>query len=185
MNKYSYKDLIIELTDEPTYKLGSIDNDFNYSNFYLSEKSEFIPTTKHGIKIYQQNQLVDNCIVIGFGGATGIFQNSSVIDNDMLVICCSDTVFGFALANLELKWKTQADQFTCFQIFKLQNDFIIHGESQITRLDRQGNKKWEFSGEDIFVSKENQEAFKIESDGILLTDFSNTKYKIDFNGKLH
>ena len=73
---------------------------------------------------------------------------------------------------------------TCFQIFKRQDDYIIHGELQVVRLDKDGNIKWRFGGTDIFVSIDNDEEFKIESDGILLTDFSKTKYKIDFDGKL-
>lgn len=54
----------------------------------------------------------------------------------------------------------------------------------MTKLDKDGNKKWEFGGADIFVSMDNEEEFKLESDGILLTDFAKTKYKIDFDGKL-
>ena len=88
------------------------------------------------------------------------------------------------LPNLALKWKTQADQATCFQIFQYQDDYIIHGELQVTKLDKDGNKKWEFGSPDIFVNIDNEEEFKLEPDGISLTDFSKTKYKIDFDGKL-
>ena|GEM_PF-5430881 len=30
MNKYSYKDLVIEVYDDPTYKAGSADNRYHY-----------------------------------------------------------------------------------------------------------------------------------------------------------
>ena len=184
MNRHQYKDLTIEVLDEPTYKFGSADNNFNYSKTYFGDNAEQYPTSKHGIKIYRDDQILDSCIIIGSGGATGVHQNSSLVDNDRLVICCCDTVFSLTLPNLELKWKTQADQATCFQIFKQQDDFIVHGELQITKLDKDGIKKWEFGGADIFVSIDNEEEFKIERDGILLTDFAKTKYKIDFDGKL-
>jgi|SRR5690554_299277 hypothetical protein len=184
MKQYQYRDLTIELIDEPTYKLDSIDNKFIYSKHYFGDEATEYPTSKHGIKIYQDTQIIDSCIVIGSGGATDIHKNSSIIDKEQLIICCCNTVFCLTLPKLELKWKTQADQATCFQIFKQQNEYIIHGELQITKLDRNGNKKWEFSGADIFVSIDNEEEFKIEKDGILLTDFAKTKYKIDFEGKL-
>lgn len=184
MNSYRYKNLIIVVIDEPTYRLGSADNNFIYSKHYLGDGGQDFPTSKHGIKILQDEQILENCIVIGSGGATGIHKNSTIIDNDNLLVCCCDTVFCLTLPNLDLKWKTQADQATCFQIFKQQDDFIIHGELQVTKLDKNGNKKWEFGGADIFVSIDNEEEFKLESDGILLTDFAKTKYKINFEGKL-
>lgn len=83
-----------------------------------------------------------------------------------------------------MKWKTQADEATCFQIYKYQDDYLIHGELQISRLDCNGNIKWEFSGADIFVSIDNEEEFLIKNDGILLTDFTGKKYKINFDGKV-
>jgi hypothetical protein len=184
MNRHQYKDLTIEVLDEPTYKFSSADNKFNYSKTYFGDNAEQYPTSKHGIKIYCDDQIIESCIIIGSVGATGVHQNSSLVDNDQLLICCCNTVFSLTLPDIELKWKTQADQATCFQIFKQQDDFIVHGELQVTKLDKDGNKKWEFGGSDIFVSIENEEEFKIESDGILLTDFAKTKYKIDFDGKL-
>ena len=38
--------------------------------------------------------------------------------------------------------------------------------------------------EDIFVSIDNVKEFKITENAILLTDFANTHYKLDFNGNL-
>ena len=184
MNRYQYKYLTIEVLDEPTYKFGSADNNFNYSKHYFGDGAKEYPTSKHGIKIYQDYQIIDSCIIIGSGGATGVHQNSSLLDKDQLIICCCETIFCLTLPELELKWKTQADQATCFQIFKQEDDYIIHGELQVAKLDKSGKIKWEFGGADIFVSIDNEEEFKIENDGILLTDFAKTKYKIDFDGKL-
>lgn len=184
MNKHQYKDLIIEVLGEPTYKLGSADNNFIYSKTYLGDNAEKFPASKHGIKIYRNDQMIDSCMVVASGGSTGVHPNSSFLDSDRLLVCCGDTVFSLTVPDLELMWRTEADPATCFQIFKQQDDYILHGELQVTRLDKDGNKKWEFGGADIFVSIDNEEAFKIESDGILLTDFAKTKYKIDFDGKL-
>lgn len=184
MNNYQYKDLTVEVIDEPTYTFGSSENYFNYSKHYFGDGGIEYPTSKHGIKIYQGDQIIESCIAIGSGGATEVHQNSSLIDKDQLLLCCCDTIFCLALSDLTLKWETQADQATCFQIFQHQDHYIIHGELQVTKLDKNGNKKWEFVGEDIFVSTDDKEAFKIEEDGIMLTDFMYTKYKIDFDGKL-
>lgn len=184
MNNYQYKNFEVEVINEPTYNFGSSDNHFNYLKHYFGYGGAEYPTSKHGIKIYRDDQIIDSCIIIGSGGATGVHQNSSLLDNDQLLLCCCDNIFCITLPDLALKWKTEADQATCFQIFQHQDDYIIHGELQVTKLDKEGNKKWEFGGADIFVNIDNEEEFKLEEDGILLTDFAKTKYKIDFDGKL-
>ena len=184
MNRYQYKDLTIEVLDEPTYKFGSADNNFNYSKHYFDDSAKDYPTSNHGIKLIQENEIIDSCIIIGSGGATSVQQHSSLLDNSHLIIACCRTIFCLTVPDLDLKWKTQADHATCFQIFKQKDDYIIHGEMQIVKLDKDGKRKWEFGGADIFVSIDNEEEFKIESDGILFTDFAKTKYKIDFDGKL-
>lgn len=184
MNRYLYKDLRIEVFNEPTYEFGSVDNNFNYTKIFFSDDGQEYPTSKHGIKIYSDNQIITSCLLIGSGGTTGVYQNSSLIDNNELLICCCDTIFCIALPTLDLKWKIKADLATCFQIFKQDNDYIVHGETLIVKLDKEGNIKWEFGSNDIFVSLDNEEVFIIENDGISLTDFSKTKYKINFDGKL-
>lgn len=184
MNKHQYRDLRIEVIDEPTFKAGSADNSFNYSKAYFGNDAKEYPTSHHGVKIFLEDVQINNCILIASGGATGIYQDSSLVDNDHLLICCSDTIFCLTLPDLKLKWDTQCDPATCFEIYKHQDDYIIHGELQITKLNKDGQIKWEFGGSDIFVSIDNEEVFKLEDDGILLTDFAGVKYKIDFNGNL-
>jgi len=88
------------------------------------------------------------------------------------------------LPELNLLWQTKVDNATCFQVFKLDNDYLTHGELEISRVDNEGKIKWQFGGADIFVTIEGQDEFEFNSDHIMLTDFCKTKYKIDFNGKL-
>lgn len=183
MNKYNYKDLVIEVYDDPSYKAGSADNRYHYQKQYFGNSGSEYATSKHGIKIYREEEETNNCIVIGSGGSTGIYKNSSIIDNDQLLICCCDTIFCLSLPDLGLKWTTQSDQATCFGIYKLQDDYIVHGEIEISRLNNEGNIKWQFSGSDIFVSVDSDDAFKLNADHIALTDFYKIKYKLDFNGK--
>ncbi len=184
MKRYLYKDFIIDVLDEATYQHGSEHHHFNYHKVYFGNDEEQHPSSKHGIKIHREGQIIDSCIIIGSGGATGIHQSSSLMDNDQLIICCCDTIFCLMAPELNLKWKTQADQATCFQIFKLQKDYVVHGELQVTRLGKDGKILWQFAGKDIFVSLEGEEEFKLADDHIMLTDFGKTRYKIDFDGNL-
>jgi len=184
MIRQQYKDLIIEVLNEPTFRIDSVDNLFDYERRYLAYDDLKYPSSYHGIKIIKDKKAIKSCIVIGSDGQTGISEKSFLIDNDQLLICCSNTLFCLALPDLDLKWKTKADPITCFQIFKLQDYYITHGELMITKVDKNGIVNWEFGGADIFVSTDAEEGLVIENDGILVTDFSKTKYKIDFDGKL-
>ncbi|PRD56801.1 hypothetical protein [Sphingobacterium gobiense] len=184
MKRYQYNDLTIEILDEQDYRFGPAGNYFSYKKQYFGIDAQEYPTSKHGIKVWRDDQVIDSCIIIGSGGTTGVHQNSSLLDDEHLLLCCCDTIFCLTLPCLKLEWKTQADPATCFQVFKLQDDYAVHGEFQIVRIDKKGKIKWEFGAADIFVSVDYKEEFKIENDGILLTDFSNTKYKIDFDGRL-
>lgn len=178
-----YKQFSIEIIDEPNYEHDSSDNIFRYSKIYLGNDPKYRITSRHGIKVYHEGQFIYSCIIKGSQGATVVDKNSFIIDGDQLVICCSDTIFCLSLPDLDLMWKVQADPITCFQIFKQNDDYIVHGETQVTKLNENGKIIWQFEGADIFVSLDD-ESFRMENDGIILTDFSNRMYKINFEGKL-
>jgi hypothetical protein len=121
--------------------------------------------------------------VIGSGGATGVHEHSWILQDDHLVICCCNEIFCLSIPDLDLKWRTNCDPATCFGIYKLEDEYIVHGEITITRLDRSGNIRWTFGGSDIFVSLDNDDAFRLYDDHIALTDFYKTKYKVGFDGR--
>lgn len=71
---------------------------------------------------------------------------------------------------------------TCFGIFKYKEDYIIHGEVEITRLSNDGKIIWQQSGADIFTSLNSEKEDFVISEYILATDWDNRKYKFDFDG---
>lgn len=175
--------LEIEVSDEPFYTLNSTDNKFLYLNVYGDHVTNN-PTAKHGIKIYENQNIISSCLILGFAGCTGVHPTSFIINDNSIVICCSNDIYCLSLPLLTLKWKATTDDATCFQIFKIEKDYVIHGELSICRIDEFGNILWTFCGRDIFVStQENSPEFILLQDRILLSDFNNQKYVIDFHGK--
>jgi hypothetical protein len=77
--QYLYRNLTVEILDEPNYIFGSADNNFKYSKHHFGEGGREYPTSKHGIKIFNEDQLVNDCIIIGSGGATSINPNSETV----------------------------------------------------------------------------------------------------------
>ena len=184
MTPFQFKNLTIEVSDDPTYSYGSTDIKFKYLKYYFGEGGQEYPVSKHSIKIFENDKEINSCIIIGSAGATGIHKNSALIDNDKLILCCCDTLFCLKLPELNLLWQTKMDKATCFQVLRLDTDYLVHGELEISRVDNEGKIIWQFGGADIFVTIEGQDEFQLHSDHITLTDFCKTKYKIDFNGKL-
>ena len=64
-------------------------------------------------------------------------------DNNSIIICCGNALFSLSLPELKLNWKKEIDSSTAFEIFKMNEDYIIHGELEISRIDKYGNILWQ------------------------------------------
>jgi len=171
----------IELIDESNYSSNSADNLFQYQQQYVNEQ-EFQPSTQIGIKLYDGESMLSNAIIQSTGGGSGIHQTSQIITNDRIIICCSESVFSLLIPNLTLEWITKADDATCFQIFRYKEDFVIHGELNITRLSSNGEILWQNSGADIFTTLDGEENFELKNEMIQVRDWNNQLYKFDLDG---
>ncbi len=179
--KFNNKNYIIEVSIDDS----SIDEPFgNKFNKVYFEESEYIFPTKIGIKIFQNNKMINSAIIGSVGGGTGIHKNSLIIEDNRLIICCSNYVFCMTIPNLELEWKTKADFATCFAIFKLDSDYIVHGELEISKLNSKGEIIWKQSGADIFTTEKGDDCFEITKSYIQAKDWSNNIYKFSFDGEI-
>ena len=178
IEKDKYK---VELEVDETYSEDSTDNVNDYVKVYF-DQSQYEFTTKIGMRIFEESNLINSAIIASIGGGTGIHENSQIIESDRLLVCCSDTIFCLSIPELDLIWKTQADQATCFEIFKYKDSYIVHGELEISRLDSDGQLMWQKSGGDIFTTADGTNDFEITEDYIRATDWENRTYKFDFDG---
>jgi hypothetical protein len=117
--------------------------------------------------------------VCALRGQTAIHSRSSVLDGNSFLICCADSIFCLTLPDLNLDWITKADHATCFGIYKYQESYIVHGELEITRLDKRGRKIWQFSGSDIFTTATGQGDFKLNGNIIEVINWNSIKFTID------
>lgn len=177
-----YKDFRIEVFNDESYKPGSSDNITSYNIEYIDNKDEYI-INQHGIRVFENKIEISNAIIRGQGAGTGIHRNSYVIKDDYILICCGSMVYSLSIPTLKLNWKKQLDMATCFGIYEFDDDFIIHGEVEISRLTKNGEIKWQFSSRDIFVTLDEKRSFDIVGKTIKLIDFENYEYVIDGNGK--
>ena len=172
---------IIELSNDEFFSENSNDNINNYDKVYF-EKSEFDFPTQIGIRIFENNKEISSAIIGSIGGGTGIHTTSQIIENKEIIICCSDSIFNLSIPSLELNWKTKADQATCFEIYKYQDSYIIHGEMEISRINNNGEILWSNSGADIFTTINGKNDFELTSNYIKVIDWENREYRFDYNG---
>ena len=182
MNLLTAGEFQIDIFSDPDFQRDSTANVHEYNVVYVNEDG-YRSTSAFGIKIYKEGSLLNSALIGASGGGTAIHATGMIVESDRLVICCSNSVFCLAIPTLLLQWKTKADFATCFEIFKYQSDYIVHGEVEISRLSADGELLWQHSGADIFVSpKSNEDDFVVTDNYILATDWDNRKYKFDFEG---
>ena len=176
----------VELINDSSYSAQSADNVNTYDFVYIDKgESQQYRMIQHGINVYEDDRLYKSAIVCASGGATGIFENSYLLDEKSILICCANCLFCLSLPNLELNWVTQVDLITCFGVYKAEEGFFTHGEIEISRLNKLGKVLWHQGFADILVNVDSSEPnFILQEDHIDLRDFRGNKYKLDFDGNI-
>lgn len=183
--EYNIKEYIINIIDDPNYNPESSDNVNSYDLVYSGiDLNSFLATSQHGIRIFNKNQEgIKSAIVRETGGATTIHDKSCVLTNDYILLCCCDKVYSLTIPELQIIWHSKLDPATCFAIYPYNDDYIVHGELQITRIDKAGNEIWNFYGKDIFVTSNDKHSFEFIGNKIKLIDWEENEYILNEDGK--
>lgn len=170
----------IDTFQDPNFKQNPSDSLNKYDYEYL-DKTEHSYVSILGIRIYENDKCLNSAVIGSDSGATGIGENSIVYELERILICCSDKIFCLSIPDLKLLWSTKVDS-TCFEIFKCDDFYIVHGELEISKLDRKGQIIWHRGVGEIFVTPNGENRLKITENHIIATDWNNRIYKFDFEG---
>jgi len=151
-----------------------------YQKSYINH-SEYISSTKIGIRVIEDGNVMSSAIIGALGGGTRIGEHIYIVEKDRILLCCSDSIFCLSIPSLDLIWEKRVDRATCFQVFKHADHYLIHGELEVSKLDRNGYILWQFTGKDIFVNLDGKKEFELTEEYIKAVDFSNNEYLIDIN----
>ena len=132
--------------------------------------------------MFKDDELLKSAIIGSSGAGIGVNDSSVIVDNDKILICCGASVFCLLISDLSLLWQTKADDVACFEIFKYRDTYIVHGELNISRLDKNGKIIWHQSGHDIFTSPDGEFSFQLTDDFIITKDWGGKIYKFDYDG---
>lgn len=172
----------MELFDDPAFVIGS-DNGSAYTRYYPSSDPVDLMGSQHGIRLYRGDIELNSCLLHSLAG-TRIHATSALLDGKTLLVCCGYSLFSLELPTLDLNWQIQVDLAACFQVHKIHDGYLTHGEVEISKTNKQGELEWSFSGADIFVTPDGSRSFSISDEHIELIDWNYHKYIIDFNGEV-
>lgn len=179
-----HNELTIRVFDDSAFT-ASVDSPTFYQKvIQLEQEKKYRSNTHHAIKVYKDDHIMSSAIILGTYGATCVQEDTALIDEGNLIICCNNQLYSLSLPELNINWMVEPDQATCFEVHKYRDSFITYGELCISRIDRSGKILWQFSGADIFVCLNEGNPFEMFDDHIALTDFQGRKYKIDYDGKI-
>jgi hypothetical protein len=173
-------DCEVELWNDPDHTPGSADNLHNYPMVYSAGRQ--LNSSQHGVRTRTPDGTQRQTLLIAGGGHTGVHEGSALILDSSLFVCCGDQVFQLLLPNLDLVWSKQCDDATCFSLFRLEEDLLVHGELDISRIDKRGNVKWQRGGRDIFVNMSGGPGVVIAEGVIRALDFQGNAYCWTFDG---
>jgi hypothetical protein len=182
MERISIEEYGLTLINDLNYSVNSSDNMYTYDYEYYGEdcdKNRIV--SRHGI--ISSIDEGKSAILLASGGGTGIHESCYVLDGRNLIICVSDSLFCLKVPELSLNWKVKADSVTSFEVIKFWDGYIVHGELEISYINLNGIKEWEFSGRDIFTTLDGKDTFLIKDNYIVVKDWLGYKYKIDRYGK--
>ncbi len=167
----------VTLRDEPAYSIDSTDNPRSYSYEYFRD-DDYHYASAHGINVFENDELLTSAIVLGFGGATGVYENSVAYDGNSIYVAAGDALHSLSLPTLELNWVIKVDSATCFGVFwlKERNVLLTWGELEIGCYSNIGEKIWSADGPDIFT-----EGFELEKDIVKVTDFNGQVFTINLS----
>lgn len=130
-----------------------------------------------------QGSMVDYKVAI-IGRAYGSVENCALLEDNMLVVLIDNYLVFFELKAQRLEKKILILDFgTGIEIYPFDDGYIVNGEVDIIKVDKFGNKGWEFSGRDIWVRPNGESSIKILGNSLLLTDWEGYKYQLDKWGK--
>lgn len=171
----------VEVKKDTQYTLFSTDNQYydyiinteDYSrNDYICA---YCITVNNNIDIYKIA-----IIARGYGKV----DKCAILEEDRLVVLADNYIVFFNLSTRKLgNMKEVIDFGTGMEIYTFDGGYIINGELDIIKVDKSGNKIWSFSGRDIWVTLNGEDAIQIDGNKLILTDFNGDAYKVDKHGK--
>lgn len=189
MNKIQLKNSVITFESIKNIEFFNPNVPSYFSNFIESKlinKKLSLESLNLKVKISLHNyltQITSSVQIFGrlYDSDYYISKESFLIIDDSIIIYFDGIILSLNLENLKLNW---IKEFTdIIDIVLFQNDLFVYDELEILRLDKNGNKKWNFGGMDHFISYQGTDNFIFFDEYIQMVDSNEVIYRISYDGK--
>lgn len=171
----------IQITVDETYSVESTDNrhyDIELNPNGYGHDDLYKVFSIH-IDLYDRE--LDIALV---GSFYAPIADCAVLNNNILTVLQNHSISQIDITNGTLCLFKKIECFgTTFGIYEIKDGYIIWGEIDIIRLNSSFEQLWVFGGKDIFVSQTGKQAFRIDGQKIILNDWEDNYYELDFEGK--
>src|SRR5436190_4023782 len=97
-----HNELTVEVFDDTAFN-QSVDSATSYDKVIQAEKDKpYSPNSKHGIKVYKDDEVIMTAIILASGGGTGVYEDTALIDQGNLIIRCCNKLFSLSLPDLNI-----------------------------------------------------------------------------------
>jgi hypothetical protein rflaF_20591 len=112
-------------------------------------------------------------------------EHPAVLDKQYLVVLQCNYLIKIELENCCVVSCKEIDALGhLFELYRYGDSYIIYGELDIIRVEANFETSWVFSGSEIFVTMDDQAPFEMSNDRIILRDWDNNYYEVDYNRNL-
>ncbi len=178
MLNYKFSSLNLTIYEDDSFTSHSSDNIRSYDHDYIGQDKS---VNQVGVLVSENDVVIKSAIIGSDGGKTSVSKDNIILSGDLLFIAAGDTIFKLKIPDLKLVYGIRVDEASIFGIHQMDQDIIVHGELQITRLTNEGSILWQKSGMDIFTQVDGT-FFKIENNEIHVRDWEENLYIFDKNG---
>lgn len=129
---------------------------------------------------------IKKTFIANTGSHTPLTADSMLHKNEAIYFCSGKYVCKWDIIKMALNWCIELDFCTCFtlQFLENENSILVSGESDLSKIDLNGNILWQYSGSDIFVTEQGKNGAQVIENKIYITDWNNILYVLDFEGNL-
>ena len=173
----------VKITLDDTFTVNSADNPFHYDKILYARDiapNDFYKTLS--VEIDNGTNALRIALV---GDYFSYDFDCAVLNDDVLTVMQNNNLTSISLSDYNIVKKVKLpENGTNYGIYRCKYGYLIYGEMQITMLDFDFQCLWYFMGRDIFVSQNENKPFEFDDEKIMLYDWENNYYELDYNGRL-
>ena len=174
---------LIEIKLDEMYTINSADNPFSYDKILYARN--ILPSEHYKTLSLQINNGAYIFKIALIGDYFSYDFDCAVLNDDILTVMQNQNLTSIRLSDLEIVNKVELPSYGInYGIYRCKCGYLIYGEIKIILLDFDFNVCWDFSGIDIFVTRNGNKPFDFTDDKIILHDWENNCYELDYNGIL-